>query len=62
MEEFHATANKMLLKSRKQVNFSPIEDKNKKTSKRGTEDKSTEKAEDSRKTPRLRQVNLTSRL
>ena len=36
--------------------------KTKKTSKRGTEDKSTEKAEDSRKTPRLRQVNLTSRL
>ena len=30
MEEFHATANKMLLKSRKQVNFSPIVDKNKK--------------------------------
>ena len=30
MEEFHATANKMLLKFRKQVNFSPIEDKNKK--------------------------------
>ena len=30
MEEFHTTADKMLLKSRKQVNFSAIEDKNKK--------------------------------
>ena len=30
MEEFHTTADKMLLKSRKQVNLSAIEDKNKK--------------------------------
>ena len=30
MEEFHATADKMLLNSRKHVNFSAIEDKNKK--------------------------------
>ena len=31
MEEFHAAADKTLQKSRKQVNFSAIEDKNKKT-------------------------------
>ena len=30
MEEFHATADKRLRKSRKQFDFSAIEDKNKK--------------------------------
>ena len=30
MEEFHAAADKTLRKSRKQVNFSAVEDKNKK--------------------------------
>ena len=44
MEEFCTTADKALGKSRKQVNFSAIEDK-KKSSKRATEDKNTEKVE-----------------
>ena len=29
MDDFHTTADKMLIKSRKQVNFRDIEDKNK---------------------------------
>ena len=42
--EFHATADEILLKSRKEVNVTAIEYKNKKTTKRATEHKNTEKA------------------
>ena len=52
----------MLIKSRKLVNFSAIEDKNKKRQAREPERVKMQKRPDSWKTSRLQQINLTSTL
>ena len=59
--KFYATADKMLIKSSKLVNFTAIEDKNKKAKQENQRVKAQKKS-GSRKTFRVYQVTLTSTL